>query len=85
MRHGDNYSYIKCKCRCPECRAWWAAYWENYLRRRFARTGEAYSGSKGGFVPGKPCACGCGLGLPATSPNRYKRGHMPSASQDRAA
>ena len=76
--HGKNYGYFKKNCRGPKCRAWWAAYQKEYRKKRMAITGEAFSGRRGGFVPGKLCACGCGLSLPATSNQIYKTGHRPA-------
>lgn len=75
MTHGSNYAYIKRKCRCPECKAWAAAWQKEYRKRRCAKTGEVFSGNRGGFVPGKPCLCGCGERIAAASPNGYRRGH----------
>lgn len=73
--HGKEYGYKKKGCRGPMCREWWNATMRRYRADRMARTGEAFSGRGGGFVPGKPCACGCGETLPATSSILYKRGH----------
>lgn len=79
FKHGTNYAYLVKKCKCLQCRAWWAGWQKQYREDRSRRTGEAFSGSRGGWVPGKPCACGCGQTLPAKSPKNYKRGHKPSA------
>lgn len=80
FHHGSNYAYTKKKCRCDICRPWWNAYFKAYVEARCRRTGEAFATKRGGFVPGKPCACGCGLTLPEESPRAYKTGHKPSAT-----
>jgi hypothetical protein len=38
--HGTNYGYLRRRCRCDECRAWWSAYMRDYRQRRMVREGE---------------------------------------------
>lgn len=75
--HGKGYGYQKKRCRCLRCCLWWSAYMKKYKAERIARTGEAFCSRLGGFVPGKPCACGCGETIPAEYEAIYKRGHKP--------
>lgn len=81
MTHGTNYGYLKKKCRCPRCRAWAVAWFGEYRKIRWEQYGEVSSGSRGGMVPGKPCACNCGQGLPAASRRIYKNGHKPKQQE----
>jgi hypothetical protein len=82
--HGTNYGYMKRKCKCARCRAWWSAWFSAYKERRQARTGEAFSGRLGGFVPGMPCGCGCGQPVPLSPQPRYRRGHKAAATTEKA-
>lgn len=82
--HGTNYGYSKRKCRGPKCRDWWNSYMREYRARRIAKTGEAFSGRGGGFVPGKECECGCGQTLPAASKFEYKPGHYPPQEESQS-